>query len=854
MIYNVLMSEPRNNTPKKRQISKATSRSSATPKARRESTAKAEKKQPVKSTKAKPTAKAVKKKSVKKESTQATKRLKKTATTKTLGSKSKTAKKVSQTVTVPNNVPLRSLEKAELLRSELSLYWQKSMYRIAVVSGLCFLLLGSTFASVNVFDATPSTKNTAQVISAVKETVPTKLTLLSTVPDILIEPNRVLFTLTSVYPESVEYYLRNEVTQNTLQTMRVENFADIKYALTLSPKDLKPGDYKLLIRYTEKKLLTNAADATRTEAIAQFSIPEVEKNTATTLDAKTNTTPTTEDSQKSLTEPIEPVVEKVVENTDPVLEEKIKIPTIVNNPSAVDSDDTAISDSVVVQPESDIEISNNDLELKEKEPLSEPAALVFSLSINEREVSGLLTMGIQDAGLSSLELYARPVTSLNSRFISKATQKSGTKVFTVNTVTFLPNGTYEFYATGVDNNGTLRTTQSTLITVQNSQITRPVTDESSSIVSATPENPIQEERVFAPANLDDQNDNFASLNDIQEASKRLYRNDRESITQLLNSYASARQSGDEILVKAAQAALAKKEAELANSALVDKELVGISDDVILDMSQKFSDLRKRVDTFEQIRKEKSNGQSALDTDNDGIPDFDEINLYQTNPNEPDTDGDGFTDGVEIVRGFDPLNDTAEAVIAFESPKESVGLVQADVLTVEEVIPSLNSIAQANDPTVRAEIRGRGLPNSFVTLYIYSNPTVVTIKTDSDGSFVYTLDKELEDGTHDVFVALTDNTGSIVAQSNPFSFVKEAQAFTPVDAAGGTVVGSDSVIEKVASNSYNAVVGVGVLAFGLILLMLGFSLRRKEDDLDQGTGRMISDDMVDTASKTSAKAT
>ena len=82
----------------------------------------------------------------------------------------------------------------------------------------------------------------------------------------------------------------------------------------------------------------------------------------------------------------------------------------------------------------------------------------------------------------------------------------------------------------------------------------------------------------------------------------------------------------------------------------------------------------------------------------------------------------------------------------------------------------------------------------------------------------------------MFVALTDNTGAIVAQSNPFSFVKEAQAFTPVDASTGDIVGGDSVTETVAKNSYNAVIGLGVLAFGLILIMLGISLRTKDEEV------------------------
>lgn len=39
---------------------------------------------------------------------------------------------------------------------------------------------------------------------------------------------------------------------------------------------------------------------------------------------------------------------------------------------------------------------------------------------------------------------------------------------------------------------------------------------------------------------------------------------------------------------------------------------------------------------------------AMDTDNDGINDADEINLTLTDPNNPDSDGDGLTDGCEVL--------------------------------------------------------------------------------------------------------------------------------------------------------------------------------------------------------------
>lgn len=43
-----------------------------------------------------------------------------------------------------------------------------------------------------------------------------------------------------------------------------------------------------------------------------------------------------------------------------------------------------------------------------------------------------------------------------------------------------------------------------------------------------------------------------------------------------------------------------------------------------------------------------------DTDNDGLNDWDELNVYKTSPYIPDSDSDGISDGEEVKRNSDPL--------------------------------------------------------------------------------------------------------------------------------------------------------------------------------------------------------
>jgi hypothetical protein len=43
-----------------------------------------------------------------------------------------------------------------------------------------------------------------------------------------------------------------------------------------------------------------------------------------------------------------------------------------------------------------------------------------------------------------------------------------------------------------------------------------------------------------------------------------------------------------------------------------------------------------------------------DTDNDGLSDRDEVMVWHTDPLNPDTDGDGYTDGTKVKNGYNPL--------------------------------------------------------------------------------------------------------------------------------------------------------------------------------------------------------
>ncbi|MCX6764209.1 MAG: Ig-like domain-containing protein [Candidatus Nealsonbacteria bacterium] len=160
-----------------------------------------------------------------------------------------------------------------------------------------------------------------------------------------------------------------------------------------------------------------------------------------------------------------------------------------------------------------------------------------------------------------------------------------------------------------------------------------------------------------------------------------------------------------------------------------------------------------------------------DPDKDGLNNNEEYR-FGTDPKIPDSDNDGRVDADEIQNRRNPLlaeSATVSDAMVFESPQES-GEIKKEIYQVNNV-----EMVQLEEGTTGLKISGKALPDIYITIFIYSDPIILTIKTDSDGNWSYILDKPLENGKHEVYVAVTDNTGKITAKSEPIRFIKTAQA-------------------------------------------------------------------------------
>jgi hypothetical protein len=209
----------------------------------------------------------------------------------------------------------------------------------------------------------------------------------------------------------------------------------------------------------------------------------------------------------------------------------------------------------------------------------------------------------------------------------------------------------------------------------------------------------------------------------------------------------------------------------------------------------------------------------LDSNNDGISDYDSIYVYHLDPKKPSPtsvyQGKTIKAGEKVLLGLDPTNSEIIKIVVEDPTVSKAPIVSA--YRVEEITMNENK---------EIVLKGKALPNSYITLYLYSTPIVVTVKTDSNGEWQYVLDQELEDGKHTVYTATVNNTGKILAKSSGSIFSKTAEAVTLEDLPP---INASSEVEKPGllnrGNIYLFLGGI-LTIFVLVFILTGILSKKK----------------------------
>jgi len=766
--------------------------------------------------------------------------------------------KDAEIVNLPSNFSQRAVEKTKVHRFLYKANVHKVMQIIArsgayvfIFSGLgilVFMLGILNTSSIAQYSTTVCGDETVcdtdlhleQIESVVHELEP-EIVFESSVKHELLHDTDLVVSIKNTYKHKTKIISRSGGSVNLLTPYKITD-GGTRFHYTIPVRALTPGQYFVKVFAVELDKTT-----IKTVKGPEFIIPDtstdkevVEEQGSSDEDFVLNTH---EDETTDLTMDTE-YIESSSDNS-----------VVVSADSSESKIELDVSESAI-EPLTE-EVSSSLIQEKTTESENELALELRIRNFSDNNNSRLLILSPETR---FVEIYAIKELSTSPHFLGLAERKDIGWVYWIGS-TDLPTGSYKIFAqTNLDSTKKVRSNyvsytseniviipeadmvtdislKNEIISISETEVSVPAKEEVERLVQVSSDEDVEimslDTRsvyysVYNAPQLEKDEDYQDLQNEIESKVNEILERDVEKLNELLKNYGVALQGKDEMVVHLATKKLSQYKESLILEASSDAETRDLIAQLDVELDNEFDNLQKHVEKFEKVINQRSGKRTSSDTDKDGISDFDEINIYNTDINNPDSDKDGILDGIEIVGGYNPLDVDREAVIKFNSPK-GVEYLSTETLAVEAVT-ALVEPGNSYGVPIQAEIRGKGLPNSYVTLFIYSEPTVVTVKTDDDGSFVYTFTKELQDGEHEVYVAITDNVGGIVARSEPFRFIKTAEAFSPVDVQEASVnISTDNNTSIITS--YNMVATMGVVAFGLILLILGQSLRGRQEDVD-----------------------
>ncbi|NQU38769.1 MAG: hypothetical protein HQ523_02335 [Lentisphaerae bacterium] len=127
----------------------------------------------------------------------------------------------------------------------------------------------------------------------------------------------------------------------------------------------------------------------------------------------------------------------------------------------------------------------------------------------------------------------------------------------------------------------------------------------------------------------------------------------------------------------------------------------------------------------------------LDSDGDGLGDYDEVNTYNTDPADTDTDDDGAEDGWEIANGFDPDDASDGALDPDEDGLSNAGEFvagtdPADADTDDDTLLDGAEVHTHGTSPLSADTDNDGMDDAWEVAHECTNPLVDDASSDPDG--------------------------------------------------------------------------------------------------------------------------
>jgi hypothetical protein len=482
------------------------------------------------------------------------------------------------------------------------------------------------------------------------------------------------------------------------------------------------------------------------------------------------------------------------------------------------------------------EIEQKKAELKEKQDIKKELPKIEFLNLKEKEaLSGTKELEIkakkvEGIEIQSVEIYLRNTSSLSPVFVGKAEKISEERFkFSFNTANF-PNGNYVIFAKAITNLGEYEV-EGGLIEIANKVKEEVKKVELEEIEKMKKEMEISQPQLIEKEKMAEevlQETKREVENKIQETTKEISVKIEKKEIEITPEIKDLKKIVENEIAKG-EIPQIKQEKEMKKEEIV-KKIVQPFEEKIQNLPQKEKEIAmKKKEELEKKIKEKLKETeiklaqiakakkeilelSFKDSDGDGLYDWQEISLG-TDPLNPDTDQDGFLDGIEVKYGFDPQKLDPDKRMFVGDPKKEGKI--SEKLSVEKV-----EILEG-----KLKITGKGVPKSFVKIYIYSSPIIAMVRVNEKGYFEYILDKPLADGTHTVYVALTNNQGKIEEKSPEFVFVKTGDKILRITELEAKIPVSPA--QSLLNLFFAFTLATIVIALGIAFLVIGLAIRGKK---------------------------